>query len=461
MRVTQARRIAFEILRRVEAQGAYAADSLHTRLRGPVKPEDAALATELTLGVLRWRRLLDFLLERHLAQPVEKLDLEVRVALRLGLYQLRYLSRVPAQAAVKESVELVKWARKSSAARLANAVLRRAAEAAREPAEQFLPSTLPRAEHLGILYSHPTWMVERWLRYFGEARTLALLEAHNRPRRVTCMVQDQRELAPVVEALKKAGLRVQPGKLLRSALGVSGGDAAKTERFRRGQISFQSEASYLVALLVDVRSGSKVLDLCAAPGGKTAILARAAGPSGVVIAADKHLHRLRAMGLEITRVGATNVHLLALDAARPLPFSKEFVRILVDAPCSGTGTLASNPEIRWRLRKEDLADFHARQVEFLSHALECLAPGGRLVYSTCSLEPEENEHVVAEVVRQRRDIRFVSGASALPGHLNEDIRPEMLVGQDGFFRTFPPEQETDGFFAAVLERTLNGSPDAC
>ncbi|HJY85774.1 MAG TPA: 16S rRNA (cytosine(967)-C(5))-methyltransferase RsmB [Candidatus Acidoferrales bacterium] len=461
--MTQARQIAFEILRRVEAQDAYAADLLHARLRGPVKPEDAALVTELTLGVLRWRRLLDFLLERHLAQPVEKLDLEVRVALRLGLYQLRYLSRVPARAAVNESVELVKWANKRSAARLVNAVLRRAAEAARQPAEQFLPLALPRAEYLGILYSHPTWMVERWLRFFGEERTLALLEAHNRPRRVTCMIQNQEELAPVVEALKKAGLRVEPGKLLRSAIGVSGGDAAKTEPFRRGQISFQSEASHLAALLVDVPSGSRVLDLCAAPGGKTAVLARAAGPSGVVIAADKHLHRLRAMGLQMTRVSATNVHRLALDAARPLPFSKGFVRILVDAPCSGTGTLASNPETRWRLRKEDLADFHARQVKFLSHALDCLAPGGRLVYSTCSLEPEENEHVVAAALGARRDIRCLSPASALCGHLNEGIRPETLTGQDGFLRTFPPEQGTDGFFAAVLERTLklNGSPGAC
>jgi 16S rRNA (cytosine967-C5)-methyltransferase len=439
----------------VEAEGAYAADLLHARLRGPIKREDAALATELTLGVQRWQRLLDFLLKRHLSQPIGSLDLEVLLALRLGLYQLRYLTRVPARAAVNESVELTKWAKKGSAARLVNAVLRGAARSADQPAEQLVPHDLPAAERLSILHSHPTWMVRRWLELFGEARTLALLEANNRARRLTCIVQEDAQLELAAEALRKAGLSVEAGRLLPAAWTVHGGDPGKTDAFRRGWISFQSEASHMVALLVDVKPGQRVLDLCAAPGGKTAVLARAAGPGALVVAGDSHLHRLRAMHAHLERVGATDIRVLALDATSALPLATTFDRILVDAPCSGTGTLAANPEIRWRLRPEDLGDFQRRQTALLSHALERLALGGRLVYSTCSLEPEENEHVVSEVLAKCRDIRCVTAADALKPHLKEGVSPERLFGADNYFRTFPPDLDTDGFFAAVLERALN------
>ncbi len=457
MSVTQARRIAFDILRRVATEGAYAADLLHARLSNEVKRADAALATELTLGVLRWQRLLDFLLEQHLAKPVAGLDTEVRLALRLGLYQLRFLTRVPARAAVNESVELVKRAGKSSAAGLVNAVLRRAASAARgmpEQLEQLLPAALPPAERLATRYSHPTWMVARWLEVFGETRTVALLESNNRPARTACALHNPAERDQALVVLKKAGLRVEPGKLLRSAWTVSGGNPAATEAFRRGWISIQDEASQLVALLLRVEPGHSVLDLCAAPGGKSAQLARAAGTNALVVAADRHAHRLRAMKDQLRRVGARHARLVALDATHALPFTARFARILVDAPCSGTGTLNRNPEIRWRLRPEDLADFHSRQALLLSNALERLAPGGRLVYSTCSLEPEENEQLVEQELAGRREIRRVRDARALLPHLVEGVRAEDLFDREGYLRTFPPEHSTDGFFAAILEREL-------
>ena len=439
----------------METGGAFAADLLHARLRNNVKREDAALATELTLGVLRWQRLLDFLLERHLAKPATHLDVEVLLALRLGLYQLRYLTRVPARAAVNESVELVKRARKASAASLVNAVLRQASAAAGQPAEhldQLLPRELPLAERLGICYSHPTWMVARWLEAFGEPRTVALLEANNRPPRVTGALHDAALRDQAIAALQKAGLSSEPGRLLRSALTLSGGNPAATPAFRRGWISIQDEASQLVALLVGVEPGQSVLDLCAAPGGKTALLARMAGPGALVVAADRHVHRLRAMKDQLRRVGATHVRLLALDATHALSLVAGFDRILADAPCSGTGTLSRNPEIRWRLRPEDLADLHSRQVQLVSNALRSLAVGGRLVYSTCSLEPEENEQVVGEVLESRRDIRRVHDPKALRPHLAEGIRAEDLFDEDGYLHTFPPEHHTDGFFAAVLKR---------
>lgn len=452
MAVTPARRIAFEVLRRVEAEGAYAADLLHARLGERTKPADAALATELVLGALRWQRLLDFLLERYLERPPASLDLEVRIALRLGLYQLRWLTRIPARAAVSESVELTRLARKSSAAALVNAVLRRAASQAAEPPERLLPASLPLAERLGILHSHPTWMAERWLARFGEQRAMALLEANNRPPRPTCVLHEPARREEVIRALEEAGLTVAPGRWLKAALAVSGGNATATSAYRRGAISIQDEASQMVALLVNAQSGDSVLDLCAAPGGKTATLARAAGPGALVVAADLHPHRLRAMGAQLARLNLGFVHRVALDATGALSFSRNFHRILVDAPCSGTGTLARNPEIRWRLRPEDLADLHRRQTALLRNALKHLAPGGRLVYSTCALEPEENEAVIAEVLAGNTTLRCGSAAPALLPYLATDADAQRLFDHEGNFRTFPPEHGTDGFFAAVLER---------
>ena len=439
----------------MEAEGAYASEVLHTELGPSIKPEDAALATELTMGVLRWRGLLDFLLERQLKKPVARLDLAVAIALRIGLYQLRFLERIPARAAVNESVDLVKHARKASAASLVNAVLRRLAAEAEAPATRFLPPDLPAAERLAILHSHPRWMVERWLARFGEARTTALLEANNRAPRLSCALHDPSVRELVLAELTKAGMATDEGRFLRSAFAVSGGSPARTAAFLAGRISIQDEASQAVSLLLGVRDGDRVLDLCAAPGGKTAALARAAGAKGSVVAADLHPHRLRAMREQLKRINLAQVTLVNLDATKSLPFRSGFDRILVDAPCSGTGTLARHPEIRWRLRPEQLPELHQLQAAILCRALESLAPGGRLVYSTCSLEPEENEEVVAEALRENESIKRVAGSTVsatLEKYLAPGIQPPDLVDASGQFRTLPGAQATDGFFAAVLER---------
>ena len=462
MPISQARTIAFEVLRRVEAEGAYASDVLHAELGPRVAPENAALATEITLGVLRWRRLLDFLLDRQLKKPVAQLDLPVALALRMGLYQLRFLERVPARAAVNESVELVKHARKSSAASLVNAVLRRAsaqspeapATADAERIERLIPADLPLADRLGILHSHPTWLVERWLRKFDKASTMARLEANNRAPNLSCVIHDPAHRDEVLVALKRSGLRVESGQLLTSAFVARGGSPARTESFRQGAISIQDEASQTIPLLLGVESGDTVLDLCAAPGGKTPPLIRAAGRTGLVVATDRHAHRLRAMRNQFQRLNLDGAQIVELDAARGLPFGRQFNRILVDAPCSGTGTLARHPEIRWRLRPEQLAEFHQLQVGILCAAIKQLAPGGRLVYSTCSMEPEENEEVVSEVLSSLPSIKPVARneiAKSLAPHLIPGIDPQSLFDTLGQFRTSPAAQHTDGFFAAVLE----------
>lgn len=481
MGVSVARAIAFDILSRVESEGAYASDLLHAELdrldssRGTaIKPADAALATEITLGVLRWRRLLDFLLDPRLKKPVDRLDAPVAIALRMGMYQLRFLQRIPARAAVNESVELVKRARKPSAAALVNAVLRRAAEQTPSSTSQTQHARMVRArtpdtgqvsvadkqlaatDRIATLYSHPTWLVERWLVRFGEERTITLLEANNRPPHLSVALRDLDRRDDALAGLESAGLKEQPGALLRNAFSVSGGSITHTQTFREGLISIQDEASQAVPLLLDVHQGDRVLDLCAAPGGKTPPLTWAARPNGLVVAADRHAHRLRAMQKQFERLHLEKVRIVELDAERPLPFAQKFDRILVDAPCSGTGTLARHPEIRWRLRLEQLAEFHRLQVAVLSSAVDALAPGGRLVYSTCSLEPEENELVVREVLRERRDVTTLvtteESIAVLSPHLAPDVVPASLFDSDAFFRTIPGAQPTDGFFAAILEK---------
>jgi 16S rRNA (cytosine967-C5)-methyltransferase len=225
----------------------------------------------------------------------------------------------------------------------------------------------------------------------------------------------------------------------------------------------------MVPLLLGVAPGDSVLDLCAAPGGKTLALARAAREGALVVAADRHLHRLGAMREHLRRTGMARVALVALDAALPLPWTHRFRRILVDAPCSGTGTLARNPEIRWRLKPTDLTNLQSRQVALLRNALDALDAGGRLIYSTCSLEPEENEQVVQQALAGRAEFRLTGKEqlmAALVPHLQSGVAAELLFTEDclpggetgtdtlrgGVFRTFPPEHGTDGFFAVGIER---------
>ena len=457
MTISKARTIAFDVLLRVAKQDAYADDVLRAELNAAIKSEDAGLATELSLGVLRWQRLLDFVIDRHLQKPAT--DVEVRIALRMAVYQLMFLDRVPARAAVHESVELVKRARKRSAATFVNAILRKISHelrhggSAAESIAALFPADLPLADRLGIQYSHPTWMVVRWLRIFGEEETRALLQADNRVPVLSGYLLDAARSEDAKRSLQQAGCRIGPGRLLRDAWVLDGGNPGTSEAVRHGWVAIQDEASQAVAKLLEAGDGNTVLDLCAAPGGKTLLLARAAGAAGHVIAADLHANRVRAMQERFELAGIRNAETLVLDGSKTLPFERPFDRILVDVPCSGTGTLARHPEIRWKLRAEDLLDLHARQAALLRNALPHLAPPGRLVYSTCSLEPEENEMVVQDVLSEfGGTFQIASPLVAGEQVLQPSVSVTSVVGADGFFRTFPSAHGTDGFFAAAIVR---------
>ena len=387
MAATTARRAAFDLALRIERDAAYAGGLLHAVPASRLGRRDHAFVTELVKGSLRRQGELDHLISRRLHKPLAALDLEVLTCLRLGAYQLRHMRGVADHAAVSESVELVKRARKRSAASLVNAVLRRLPPAPPEPQAARL--------------SHPAWLVRRWESALGHGLCSKLLIANLRRPAAFFRIPAPDDPEVALERLRRLGVSAVPTDHPRAYRLTS--KAAEAARL----LTFQDLNSQRVGALVKAARGSVVLDVCAAPGGKARILAE----SATVVAADRHLHRLRLM----RRLGDADILAVAIDAEARLPFNRRFDRVLVDAPCSGTGTLARNPEIKWRLRPADIADLSNRQTRILRNALHAVAPGGQLIYATCSLEPEENEHVVRTVIAESGGWDAERVLSTLPG----------------------------------------------
>jgi 16S rRNA (cytosine967-C5)-methyltransferase len=384
--ISPARLVAFDVLLLVEKNG-YAADLLTSRA-ARLNSRDAGLASEIVLGSLRYQAQLDFLIQHLSGRSAAPLDPEVRVALRMGIYQLRHLDRVPAHAAVSDGVELAKRAHKRSAAGLVNAVLRKVNRN---------PIAWPdRSTEL----SHPAWLLQRWDQQFGSETATRIALANL--------------------ATPQTYVRVPADSSPAPGLTLEATDVPGCFRLLQGAPSglrIQDIGSQAVVPLLDLAPGQTFLDLCAAPGNKTA----QALESGVrAVACDVHFSRLRLMK-------DLGCDLVVLDGAVPLPFASRFDRILVDAPCSGTGTLARNPEIKWRFQPSHLQQLHHLQVRLLANALERLAARARLVYSTCSLEREENEAVVEEALT----------ATGIPARFR-------------LWRRLPGIDAGDGFFAAVI-----------
>ena len=449
MPVSAARAAAFDILLRAERESSYASELLHSATYEGLSRLDHALATELVMGVLRWRSRLDADVAIASSQPLSKLDLEILIALRLALYQFRWLDRVPQRAALYESVELVKRARKRSAAPFVNAVLRKLATAPRTPAAD-QPSS---PEALAVALAHPQWLVERWARAYGLAAALEICE-HDQAIPVTAIRLRVRAtgtcLPEVEQELLKEGITLRPGALLASARRIEAGDSTQTQAFRSGQIVIQDEASQLVAALVG--SGLQILDCCAAPGGKTLAIADH-NPEAAITAVELHSHRARLLE-KLLQPHASRIQIVNADAQH-LPVSVQFDRVLADVPCSGTGTLARNPEIKWRLSLGDLAQLHERQLAILRSTLAQVAPGGRLVYSTCSLEKEENEDVVEQALAENDSFRLLDCRTELEqlkatGTLTWSDAAALTRGP--YLRTLPGVHPCDGFFAGILER---------
>ncbi len=441
------RRAAVELLSRIDTEGTYSNLGIQEALGAArYTAADRRLLTRLVYGVLENRLYIDALLRSVSKTPPEKMKPWVRNALRIGVYQLFWMERVPSSAAVNESVKLVKL-RYDKLSPFANGVLRtlqRQGPALEEARGE-------EAHSLSLRYSHPLWLVERWLDRFGAEQTVRILEADNRPAGLTLRVNPLKTAAEDLRALLAGqGVRTEPSPYLGEALQVSDlGDRELPElpAFKEGLFSIQDVSSMLVGRAAAPRPGDRILDLCAAPGGKTTHLAELMGDRGTVVARDIHPHKVRLIEEAALRLGLKSIEAGQGDAARPEAAWKEaFDHVLLDAPCSGTGIIRKKPEIRYNRTAADVESLAALQFTLLQQAGSCVKNHGQLIYSTCTMEYEENEGVVRRFLAENPDFRLVDVNSRIPEALRSPA-PHISI--------FPGDNGLDGFFIAVMRKTAS------
>jgi 16S rRNA (cytosine967-C5)-methyltransferase len=423
MSISPARTAAYEVLLKVERDRSYSSVLL-PRYESVLDERDSALCHQLVLGVLRRKLYLDKRIRAHAGS--KKIDIEVLTALRIGSYQLLELDRIPDHSAVNESVALVQKARKVSAKGFVNAILRKIAR------EQVHVEGGASIDEVAVQLSHPRWLLERWISQFGYERAIGIARTNNQPSRIAYRLTG-REFDGEIEG--------SPSQITEGAYTVPRLNGELREMGQQGKIYFQDEASQMVANLISIPEGGRLFDVCAAPGGKTSLIALN-NRSAVIVAGDIYTSRVEFLRANCIRQGISSVQVAQYDAAAALPFADgSFDSILVDAPCSGTGTIGSNPEIRYFLRPEDIVELSGKQLSILLNASKLVRSGGRLYYATCSIEREENEDVISSFMA-RSDGFARSELEAVP----------RFVTAEGFARTFPDRDGTDGFFFAALER---------
>ena len=465
-----ARTAAYHALRAVSTGRFDLPTALAHSRRSLDDERDRALAAAIVVGTLRWQRTLDHLITHFARRPVARMDEEVLTILRSSMYQLLHLDRVPAAAVVDDAVDLTRAARKPSAAGFVNAILRsllrqrhrlplparpdtkerRQAVPVDAERRQAVPEDAAdyqaRLAYLGITHSHPDWLVDRWLTRYGFEAAEAWTRFNNDTPGLTIRVNTLRaSVEDAMRVLATEGIVTERTRYAPSGLVVTEGNPLR--RSPDGLVFVQDEASQLVPLLVNPQPGERILDLCASPGGKTTAMAAAMRDEGLIVACDVRPRRVELLRRTVEMSGARRVRLLQVDSRGPLPMGPLFDRVLIDAPCSGLGTIRRDPDIRWRRRAEELAAFADDQVRLLDRAAAVLGPGGRLVYATCSSEPEENEEVVDRFLASRPDVELIDlRAEPLPAMLHQ------LVDDRGMFRTLPFRHGLEAFFGAVLRR---------
>jgi 16S rRNA (cytosine967-C5)-methyltransferase len=434
--IAPARVAAFEVLRAVGAGRTDLGSALARERTRLGDARDRALAGEIATGTLRWQGAFDHVITAFAGRPLRKLDPEVLQILRLTMFQILHLDRIPVSAAVKDAVDLTGKAGKRSASGLVNAVLRRVAREQRSlplPGPPADPSDRKSAlAYLSVTLSHPEWLVARWLDRHGFAQTETWARFDNSPApltlRANTLKTTREELAALLSA---AGIECEPAAHAPDALIVTRGNPLTTTLHDEGLFVIQDEASQLVGAFAGARPGERILDVCASPGGKTLAMAAAMSGRGRIIASDVRGRRVELLKKSVHRSGARNVVVVRADAGGPLPFRPVFDRVLLDAPCSGLGTVRRDPDIKWRRRKEDLPELVRAQRAMLDHSAAVVVAGGALIYATCSGEPEEDDEVVDAFLAEHPEFE-----------------------RDGeAFRTVPFRDQLEAFFAAMLVKT--------
>jgi len=449
--IAPARIAAYEILTAVSAGSADLPTAIAFARESLRDDRDRALAAEIATGVQRWRAALDYLIVEYSRRAIDRLDPEIVDILRLGAYQLLHLTRVPASAVVDDGVDLARRAGKRSAAGFVNAVLRAISRNRRALPLPPRPSGAGDRDaalaYLSVTLSHPRWLAARWYDRLGFDAAEAWMQFDNMPAPVTLRVNRLRMTRDqLAGALDREEVRVRPGRYAPDALVVDEGHPLRGAGLAAGWFVVQDEASQLVGAIAAAAPGRRVLDACASPGGKTTAIA-AAMEGGLLVACDLRDRRVALLRRTIEATGAANIRIVQADLLRPLPFATSFDTVVVDAPCSGLGTLRRDPDIRWRRGEQDLPVFAASQLTMLRHAAEMVAPGGRLVYATCSSEPEENERVVDAF------LTVISGFERVDARTAAPALPPAVVDARGHLRTEPHRHGLEAFFAAVVVRS--------
>ena len=451
---TPARRSAHRALRDVGAERLDLSSAIARARQGLADPRDRALAGEIAIGTLRWRAALDYQMGNVSLRPIERIDPEVLDVIRAATYQLLFLDRVPKWAIVHDAVELTREIGKSSACTFVNAVLRRLAES---PQKKTLPSRpeIPASgilnrvaalDYLAVTLSHPLWLVKRWFNRYGFDAATDWVRQNNEPAPVTlCANALKTNVKRLAERLLDFGVVTESGCSAPHALTVIEGNPLATPLATEGWFLIQGQASQLITELVGATSDSRVLDTCAAPGGKSVGLAGAMENRGMLVVADFRPRRITLLKQTMVRCAVRPATVVRLNLSRPLPFGPIFDRVLVDAPCSGLGTIRRNPDIKWRRDESALAVFANRQREMLEQAAAVVRQGGWLIYATCSSEPEENEDVVESFLSDHNNFEPIVPT-------NSFVTP--FLTSRGHLRTLPFRDQLEAVYAAILRRRI-------
>ena len=455
--ISPARYAAHRVLRDVHTEIYDLPQALDKHLASLADSRDRGLATEIATGTLRRRSILDSFLAKFSSRDLDSLDRDVLDILRGALYQLVYLDRIPCHAIVNDAVSMTRSLKKTSAAGFVNAILRKSTktsfiDGAPERPKDYSKNNFPRnpiesrhaLEYLVTTQSHPSWLVKRLLDRYGFSATERWCTFNNQPAPITLRVNPLKtDTDTLIKKLQGYGIKTEAGRFSSSTLIAIQGNPLTTDLFQKGWFLAQDEASQLISELILAGPKDVALDLCASPGGKTVAISGAMSNNGILVATDLRERRVSLLEQTLSRLSVKNARIVRLDGRKRLPFPAVFDWVLVDAPCSGLGTLRTNPDIRWRSSEEQLHSFALDQKALIASGAAVVSPGGHLIYATCSSEPEENENVVNSFLADHRNFELETPR-------NE--RFLSLLTPEGFFHTLPHRDHLQAFFAAVLIR---------